>query len=155
MREFYIFLLFVLFIICISIYYVYYKKRERFDTTLCNTFSDDDMIVLLRNIAKYVRPDINCKITVSKGKKSQTISKRHIEICIRDKDNNMYPLHTLLYVLLHEMSHVISATYSGYENKTHDSVFYTNFEKLLALAKSKGIRVSEDDVPLNYCNIHL
>jgi hypothetical protein len=136
------------------ILYLYYIKKESYaKSNQCNVFSDDDMITLLRKIAKYVRPDLNCKITLFKGSRSQTISKRHIELCIRDDQNVMYPLHTLIYVLLHEMSHVMSSTYSGYETKAHDPIFFANFEKLLLLAKSKGIRVNESDVPVNYCSI--
>lgn len=152
MERFYI--LIILIILCLAIYYLYYTTKENFKPKHCNVFTDDDMIILLRKIAKYVRPDLNCNITLFKGLKSQTISKRHIEICIRDKDGVMYSLHSLIYVLLHEMSHVISSTYSGYEGKSHDSIFYDNFDKLLALARTKGIRVSEDDVPVNYCNIN-
>jgi hypothetical protein len=82
---------------------------------------------------------------------SMTVGKQNVYICIRDpKTGNFYHHDILVYVLLHEIAHVITDTYSI---KTHDSAFYKNFNFLLKKALEKNILSEIPKVPNDYCGL--
>ena len=50
---------------------------------------------------------IQNEISLSKGKKSYTINKEDIFLCLLDENGNYYHDNMLIYVLLHEISHSV------------------------------------------------
>lgn len=144
-------LFFILFIILVSLLCFIKTSREYFKYNEDDQLNEEDMITLLTYIAKYLRPDIEKEINISAGAKSETLSKKHIKLCLYDERKKMYSLPTLIYVLIHEMTHVITETISGYGSKPHDDLFHANLTILLEQAKKKGIYVSLNNVPENYC----
>uniref|UniRef100_A0A6C0J8V6 WLM domain-containing protein n=1 Tax=viral metagenome TaxID=1070528 RepID=A0A6C0J8V6_9ZZZZ len=144
-------LLFILLVVLISLLCFIKRKREYFSYNEEDQLNEEDMITLLTYIAKYLRPDIEKEIIISAGIKSETLHKKHIKLCLYDENKKMYALPTLIYVLIHEMTHVITETISGYGGKPHDELFHSNLSMLLDQAKKKGIYVSLNNVPETYC----
>lgn len=84
-----------------------------------------------------VQPDTS--YTVNKGEE--------IYMCLRDKNYNFHDMSLLKFVLLHEMSHILSNTYA------HDRAFWSNFAWLLHYCYNKGLYVPIDyrKYPVWYC----
>ena len=76
-----------------------------------------------------------------------------ISFCIRDKKNynNFYPFNVMMFVAIHELSHIAS------NGIGHDQEFYENFKWLLEEANQLGIYKKENfnDKPQMYCGINI
>jgi len=98
---------------------------------------------------RIIKPEYG-KIPLRIGDKSYTEDKSVITLCIVDPDNNdFYDINTLMYVALHELSHVITP----YGLETHGEEFKENFSKLLRLAQNKHVYDSTKPIPLSYCGV--
>lgn len=97
----------------------------------------------------YLEPlnnrDILDEIKVYKGNKSYTINKRKVYLCLKDENDEYYSDNMLMYVFLHELSHVIC------EETGHTQLFHNIFQELLDYAVEEG--VYDDTVPIvqDYC----
>ena len=89
--------------------------------------------------------DIFHKTTLHSGKKSYTINKQKIYLCLRDKNGNYYDNNMLIYVLLHEYAHVIC------DEVGHTDKFWKIFEELMILATEMGIYNPSIPILQNYC----
>ena len=56
-----------------------------------------------------------------------------IGICLRDKDGNIQNENTMMFVLLHELAHIMSKHYA------HDTEFWDNFALLIKASNECGI----------------
>jgi Zn-dependent peptidase ImmA (M78 family) len=84
-------------------------------------------------------------IGLYKGKKSYTINKEKIFLCLIDENNSYYDQEFLIYVLLHELAHVIC------DEIGHTKKFNKIFEELLIeAAKQKVYDPSTPMIP-DYC----
>lgn len=141
----------ILAIVCILTLVILYWRRHRetfCDDTNIECKQDEDVINQLRHLATSICPLLS-HIEINSGNESVTINKERIYLCIRDpKTKELYPLDVLIYVMLHEMSHVISKTYS---TKSHNDEFFANFDRLLDKASAKGIINGPIHVPSDYC----
>jgi predicted metal-dependent hydrolase len=97
-------------------------------------------------VVKQVYPPAE-QLHIAPGSESVTIEKRKIFLCLRDKQGVYYPFDVLLYVLLHELAHVVSKSYSP----SHNKEFKDNFEALLQRARDYGYLLKITHVPENYC----
>ena len=79
------------------------------------------------------------------GSKSYTINKTRIYMCIKDSNNKYYDDNSLMFVLLHEISHVICKSIG------HTEEFHKIFEDLLVEAEKVGIYNSKIPMIKNYC----
>ena len=79
------------------------------------------------------------------GSKSYTINKTRIYMCIKDSNNQYYDDNSLMFVLLHEISHVICKSIG------HTEEFHKIFEDLLVEAEKVGIYNSKIPMIKNYC----
>lgn len=74
--------------------------------------------------------------TISEIPQSETIAyaleKRDLFMCVRDDAGNVQKLDDLLFVLLHELSHVMNTSYG------HDASFWKQFKKTLEMANKLG-----------------
>ena len=109
-------------------------------------FSQSDELIqeLKRDLSK-VHPAIS-KVKIYKGDKSYTINKKHVYLCMTDNDGNYYDKNSLIYVLLHEMAHVITPEIG------HTELFDKNFKMLIGRAESQGLYNSNIPLVKNYCN---
>lgn len=80
-----------------------------------------------------------------KGDKSFTINKQDVFICLTDEDNVYYNNNMLIYVLLHELSHVIC------DEIGHTPKFHKIFDELLIKAIDKDIYDPNIPMTENYC----
>jgi len=89
------------------------------------------------------------KIPIKVGNKSFTEDKAAITLCITNpKTGEYYDMNTLMYVTLHELSHVVTKA-SG--EHSHADEFKENFSNLLKEASAKGIYNPSQRIPESYC----
>lgn len=92
--------------------------------------------------------DIFHYVKIYEGKKSYTINKKKIYMCLRDKNGNYYSNNMLIYVLIHEIAHTICEDVGG---DSHSEKFWEINDKLIKIAITKGIY--DPTIPLidDYC----
>ena len=66
-------------------------------------------------------------------------------MCLKDSDGNYYDDNSLMFVLLHEIAHVICKSIG------HTDEFHKIFEDLLKEAEKVGIYSSKIPMIKNYC----
>lgn len=98
------------------------------------------------NLEPLNRRRILDEIKVYKGKKSYTINKRKVFLCLRDENNEYYEDNMLLYVFLHELAHVIC------DEVGHTKKFHDIFKDLLDVAVDKNIWDPDEEIIQNYCD---
>lgn len=82
--------------------------------------------------------------TVNKGEK--------LILCLADrKTDKLYDYNLLIYVLIHELAHIMNSTYG------HDDAFKKTFRQLIDIAEEIGIYEYEDyhKYPKHYCGMLL
>ena len=96
-------------------------------------------------LARINNRNVINEITLYKGDKSYTINKRKIYLCLTDEKDQYYNDMMLLYVFLHEISHVLCNSIG------HTDEFNEIFDALLAEASSMGIYDVSYQPIQNYC----
>jgi hypothetical protein len=84
------------------------------------------------------------------GNKSYTVRKgKKISLCLRDNNGKLYDENLMMFVLLHEISHV------AVNSKNHTDEFWETFKVILQEAVKFGIYQAEDYArePVWYCGI--
>lgn len=89
--------------------------------------------------------DVIDEITLYRGNKSYTINKEKVFLCLKDEKGQYYPLNTLIFVFLHELSHVLC------ESIGHTEEFHQIFDQLLEEAMRLGIYNPSIPIIRNYC----
>lgn len=77
--------------------------------------------------------DIMNEISLYRGDKSYTLNKERVHLCMKDENNEYYDNSMLIYVLAHELSHVLC------ESIGHTDEFNMIFEELLVELADAGI----------------
>jgi hypothetical protein len=98
------------------------------------------------NLSKLNDTKILDKISLYRGNRSYTINKEKVYLCLKDEKDEYYNRNMLIYVLLHELAHVICDEI-GHTEKFHDI-----FQNLLMRAINNGIYNPSIPVIQNYCN---
>lgn len=131
--------------------YHYYTTMPSESYSKPSTYNkEESRIVIGRLKANLARLDKSyAKIPINEGfKGANTKNKKVITICLRNpKTGEYYPENTLMYVLLHELAHVISPTYG------HDENFKARMNRLLFEAKEMGMYDPEIPIPSMYCGV--
>ena len=70
---------------------------------------------------------------------------------VKNENNNLIDEHTLMFVSIHELSHIMTKSIG------HKSEFWKNFKFLLENAKESGIHTPEDykKKPQEYCGMKI
>jgi hypothetical protein len=79
------------------------------------------------------------------GTKSYTINKKKIYLCLKDENDEYYDFNMLIYVALHELSHVLC------DEIGHTPKFNKIFQQVLDQAEKLGIYDSTKSIIQNYC----
>ena len=96
---------------------------------------EDPIITRLKTEVSKVYPPIRW-VKILEGKKSYTQDKEKIFLQLNDERGNPLPFNRLVYILLHELAHLISRE----EDSSHTSEeFRSNFSLLLNRAIEKGV----------------
>ena len=85
-------------------------------------------------------------IKLYRGEKSYTINKENVYICLKDDNGNYYDDNTLIYVIAHELSHVIC------DEIGHTEKFHRIFEALLIKMEEEGLYNSKISIKHDYCD---
>jgi uncharacterized protein YxeA len=74
-----------------------------------------------------------------------------IRLCIRDSNGGFEDQNTSMFVVLHELAHVMSISYG------HESEFKNNFSFITHLASALGIYKPQDfkNIPKTYCGVEI
>lgn len=116
----------VSFIIAVVALYFIYQQVEDFQ------LQNDPVLDVLRRILKPVHP-VFSKVKLYKADKSYTINKEKVFICLKDKNGDYYPINMLVYVVLHEIAHVLN------KDIGHTESFHQVFDSLRAKAFEVGV----------------
>jgi len=106
---------------------------------------DDPMLHKLKQILTPLHPSFK-DLKLYKGKKSYTINKDKIYLCLKDENDDYYSTNMLIYVLLHEFSHFLNKDDIGHTEK-----FHKIFEDLIEQAHDMGIYNASIPPVENYC----
>jgi len=93
------------------------KSSEKFTTK-------DPMLLELHAILSKIHPKAN-DVTIDKGKKSYTVNKKDITLCLTDQDGEYYNKNMLVYVAVHELAHAVC------DEVGHTPKFWDIYDKLL------------------------
>lgn len=141
---------FLIIILVLLSLFLIYKQIEEF------TLQDDPMIEELKKDLEPLKKiedykgrslkDVIDNIKIYRGDKSYTINKEKIFLCLKDENNNYYNKNILIYVLAHEMAHVLS------DSIGHTQEFHDIFQDLLT--KMSQLKIYNPSIPVdkNYCN---
>ena len=130
----------IIFIMMVSSYIIYHCNCNNYegyehDKRLCKRIHDD---------LKKVHEKAN-HVTMKHGNQSYTVNKKHITMCLKDKDGKYYDDNMLNYVALHELAHVLC------DEIGHTPKFYAIFDQLLEDAEKIGIYDKSIPIVDNYC----
>lgn len=111
-----------------------------------HNLQEDPMLYVLKEALLPVHPVIE-QLSLYKGDKSYTINKQKVFLCLYDENGDYYPLNMLIYVLLHEVAHVLNTKDVG-----HTPAFHAKMDELLDKATELGIFNPSIPILKNYCN---
>ena len=105
----------------------------------------DPKLQHLKEILSPLSPKVK-DLKLYKGKKSYTINKEKIYLCLTDDKGNYYDDNVLIYVLIHEITHMANKDDIGHTEK-----FHKIFQDLLD--KASDLNIYNPSIPMiqNYC----
>ena len=107
----------------------------------------DPLIKKLSDDLEKTYPDIKKhNIIILGANDTFTENKKKIFICLRKKNGEYYDYHTLLYISLHELAHVLTEAYDN-----HGEQFNKTFSALLLRAKHLGLYDDTKKINYDYC----
>ena len=104
-------------------------------------------------MAKHYNPNALSEGNLDSGYTSYSINKgEKVVLCIRQKDKSFVQKNILMYVVIHELAHIMTHDEIG-----HTTKFWTNFKLLLEEAISIGLYVKQDfdKKHEDYCGIKI
>jgi len=108
----------------------------------------DPMLWKIKQTLSPLHPAI-ARIQWYEGNKSYTLNKQKIYLCLKKPGtHNYYPFNMLLYVALHEISHVLCNEIG------HTDKFQYIFSSLLEKAVESGIYDPSQPILKDYCGHH-
>ena len=107
------------------------------------------LITNLKEKLTIIDPDFK-HLDIREGTSSYTEDKTIIYICLRDEKGLFYPTNTLIYVILHEIAHLLNKQDFG-----HTEAFNKIFDKLLCKAASLGIYDPNEPHASWYCGVDI
>jgi len=133
-------ILWIMVLVLLFVFMFYTMKRENY--SVAKDPISQDMFERLKGDLEKLYPNINqldLKGLVScVPEDSYTENKRHVSICLRNKEGTFYPYEKLLKIGIHELAHVISKGYDP-EHKTPE--FINNYSMLMKKARELGYKV--------------
>ena len=107
------------------------------------------LIETLKEKLTIVNPRFDT-IDIREGSSSYTEDKSIIYLCLRDESGKYYPMNTLIYVVLHEIAHMLNK-----DNFGHTPEFHKVFDKLLCKAAAKGVYDPKQPHANWYCGVDI
>ena len=136
-------------ILCIAVLacLLFNKWRKTSTSPIFEMFDKPNPVIdeLVEEVSKVYPACKHLKIV--EGEQSYTLNKKKVFLCLKNKKTGKtYDKNMLIYVLLHELAHVLNEKDVG-----HTPAFHAEFDKLLKIAEEKGI--FDPSIPLeeDYC----
>lgn len=99
----------------------------------CNNNADEEILIRLRRDIYHIIPDANYQLIPSQERRTFVVDKKKIYLVIRDPETGkLYDYQTLLYVILHELAHVLTP------DELHSDSFHQMERHLHQRAVDKG-----------------
>jgi hypothetical protein len=114
---------------------MYYKERFQ---------QSDPMLFTIRENLMLLSPKAS-RLKFYQDNKSYTINKQKVYLCLKDDNDQYYPMNMLMYVAIHELAHVLC------DEIGHTPKFHKIFTELLKNAEKTGIYDPNIPVIQNYC----
>ena len=127
----------IVLILLLVAYIIYSQMKEYYQQT-------DPMLKIIKDTLEPLHARVK-ELNFYEGNKSYTINKRKIYLCLRDENEEYYEFNMLLYVAIHELSHVLC------DEIGHTPKFNQIFYDQLILAEKLGIYDSSKPIISNYC----
>jgi len=121
----------------VMVYVVAIQVREYYQQT-------DPMLKIIKDTLSPLHEKVK-DLQFFQGDKSYTINKKKIYLCLKDENEEYYDFNMLLYVAIHELSHVMC------DEIGHTPKFNQIFHDNLILAENLGIYDSTRPIITNYC----
>lgn len=108
----------------------------------------------VKNLNKRLDLDKMMEAEHESGSTSFTINKgEEVQLCLREKNEEkiLHDVNTMMFVLLHEMAHIMSFSIG------HNKEFKTNFTFLLNIATKINLykKINYQEKPQSYCGIKI
>lgn len=107
-----------------------------------NILKSDKKIIELQSMITLIDKEFKYIPIYKSSTKSYTINKSKIYLRLTDRNDEYYSNNTLIYVLLHEISHILC------DDIGHTESFHTIFSDLLLQAETVGIY--DPYIPISY-----
>ena len=130
--------IFLFIIVLIILYFCIHNQ-------ICEYYEQlDPILYKIKGQLRLLHPSVD-KLKFLEGKKSYTINKKKVYLCLKDENGEYYDYNMLMYVALHELSHVIC------DEIGHTPKFHRIFEDIIRRAEE--IKIYDSSIPLikNYC----
>lgn len=101
-------------------------------------FREDKQIVEIKKRISVIFPEI-LDLYIRKGNKSKTTLKKDIYLKVYNDKGVPYDINTMVYVCIHEISHIICEVNDNNTNEQHSPEFYNIFDKIIGISIEKGI----------------
>lgn len=118
-------------------------QLDRLRNIFTNFFSQDKQWKYPLHMLNH--RDICKEVTIYKSKKSYTINKHKIYLCLKDSNNKYYSENMLIYVLAHEYAHCCCISIG------HTDEFHEIFEALLVELTDSGYYDPSQEIIMDYC----
>ena len=156
MKTFKIILLFLCAFLIPSICVFYIHERTKKENYLR---SDPKLLNILEKFEKFFKKDtywshpltklndndLMNNITFYRGNKSYTINKEIVYICLKDEKGEYYNENMLIYVIAHEIAHVLC------DEIGHTDAFFEIFDDLINELSKEGIYNPSIPILKTYC----
>lgn len=126
------------FVVIIIVYFALCPIVEGFQ-------KQDPKLEQIRKTIRPLRPEIVDNIVFLEDKRSYTINKKKVYLCLKDENGDYYNDNMLIFVVLHEMAHVMC------DEIGHTAKFQQIFQQLLDEAAEKNIYDPNIQPVQNYC----
>jgi hypothetical protein len=134
---YYFFTALVLFVLLLFIKCIYTQIGEYYSQL-------DPVLITIKNSIQTLNPIVE-NLHFFEGEKSYTINKKKIYLCLKDEQGEYYDMNMLIYVAIHELSHVLC------DEIGHTPKFYKIFQEQLDKATELGLYDPNKPIISNYC----
>lgn len=126
-----VFIVFVLFLLLL--WHSHHHPRVQRMVEMFST--NDPLLDELKDQLKNLRPEFN-NVELYEGNKSYTLNKKKVFVCMKDNKGRYYNRNMLVYVILHEYSHLLC---DEIDDVSHGAKFHSIFQQVLKEASAHGL----------------
>lgn len=137
-------LILVVIILCLFCYIAFVSIKDNL-----KVYYDPMLVKLENDLLEIYPPYRDLNVTILGANDSFTENKKKMFICLKNKNGEYYDYNTLIYITMHELSHVLTSTYKD----SHGQEFTDIFNYLIQSAKSKNLFDDTKPIKYDFCGI--